>query len=34
VTESVQLLADGNRIMTKNTTHIFRDSEGERAVNN
>ena len=28
VTESVQLLADGNRIVTKNTTHIFRDSEG------
>ena len=28
MTESVQLLADGNRIVTKNTTHIFRDSEG------
>src|SRR4051794_35144831 len=28
VTESVQLLADGNRIVTKNTTHVFRDSEG------
>jgi hypothetical protein len=28
VTESVQVLADGNRIVTKSTTRIFRDSEG------
>ena len=28
VTESVQALADGNRIVTKSTTRIFRDSEG------
>jgi hypothetical protein len=28
VTESVQQLADGNRIVTKNATRIFRDSEG------
>jgi hypothetical protein len=28
VTESVQTLADGNRIVTKNATRIFRDSEG------
>jgi hypothetical protein len=28
VTESVQLLADGNRIVRRNTTHVFRDSEG------
>jgi len=28
VTESVQLLADGNRITTKNATRIFRDNEG------
>jgi hypothetical protein len=27
VTESVQLLADGNRIVTKNATRVFRDSE-------
>jgi hypothetical protein len=27
-TESVQVLADGNRIVTKNTTRIYRDSEG------
>jgi hypothetical protein len=27
-TESVQVLADGNRIVKKNTTRIFRDSEG------
>jgi hypothetical protein len=27
-TESVQVLADGNRIVTKNTTRIVRDSEG------
>ena len=28
VTESVQSLADGNRIMTRNTTRIYRDSDG------
>jgi hypothetical protein len=28
VTESIQVLADGNRIIKKNTTRIFRDSEG------
>lgn len=28
VTESVQMLADGNRIVSKNATRIFRDSEG------
>ena len=28
VTESVQALADGNRIVTRSTTRIFRDSEG------
>jgi hypothetical protein len=28
VTESVQTLADGNRIVSKNATRIFRDSEG------
>jgi len=28
VTESVQVLADGNRIVRKNTTQIYRDSEG------
>jgi hypothetical protein len=28
VTESVQLLADGNRIVTKNATRVFRDNEG------
>jgi hypothetical protein len=28
VTESVQSLADGNRIVTRNTTRIFRDSDG------
>jgi hypothetical protein len=28
VTESVQQLADGNRIVTKNATRIFRDSDG------
>lgn len=28
VTESVQLLADGNRIVHRSTTHVFRDSEG------
>jgi hypothetical protein len=28
VTESVQLLTDGNRIVRKNTAHVHRDSEG------
>ena len=28
VTESVQVLADGNRIVTKSATRIFRDGEG------
>lgn len=28
VTESVQNLADGNRIVHKNTAHVYRDSEG------
>ncbi len=28
VTESVQLLADGNRIVNRSTTHVYRDSEG------
>lgn len=27
-TEKVQVLADGNRIRTKNTTNVYRDSEG------
>jgi len=28
VTESVQTLADGNRIVRKNSSHIYRDGEG------
>jgi hypothetical protein len=33
-TESVQLLADGNRIVTKSTTKTWRDSEGRTRMEN
>ena len=28
ITESTQVLADGNRIVQKSTTRVYRDSEG------